>query len=116
MAVIGVAMAWVDHATGTCRTDMSVGGKPTLTVFVEDGRADIVDHANRRWWSRDSEGVTCAPPTAQTIEQNVAVGRYALAGHGIVDGRRASTARPVDLILGFDAGDSQWFEDGGLSC
>ena len=81
--------AWVDIATGACRTDTSVGGKPTLTVFVENCQAVIIDHANRQWWSRDSEGVTCAPLTPQTIEQDVASGRYSLAGHGIIDGRRA---------------------------
>ncbi len=81
--------AWVDIATGACRTDTAVGGKPTLTVFVEDGHAVIVDYGHRQWWSRSSEGVTCAPLTPQTIEQDVAAGRYSLAGHAIIDGRRA---------------------------
>ena len=81
--------AWVDLATGACRTDTAVGGTPTLTVFVENGQAVIIDHATRQWWSRSSEGVTCAPLTPQTISQDVAAGRYALAGHGIIDGRRA---------------------------
>lgn len=81
--------AWVDLATGACRTDTAVGGTPTLTVFVENGQAVIIDHATRQWWSRSSEGVTCAPLTPQTIAQDVASGRYSLAGHGIIDGRRA---------------------------
>ena len=81
--------AWVNLATGACRTDTSVGGKPTLTVFVENGHAVIVDYGHRQWWSQDSEGVTCAPLTPQTIEQDVAGGRYSLAGHGVIDGRRA---------------------------
>ena len=90
VSVVGLdSTAWVDVTTGACRTDTSVGGKPTLTVFVENGQAVIIDHANRQWWSRDSEGVTCAPLTPQTIEQDVASGRYSLAGHGIIDGRRA---------------------------
>ncbi len=81
--------AWVDLATGACRADTTVGGKTTLTVFVEDGQAVIIDYGHRQWWSRNSEGVTCAPLTPQTIEQDVAAGRYNLAGHDIVDGRRA---------------------------
>ncbi len=81
--------AWVDLATGACRADTAVGGKPTLTVFVEDGHAVIVDYANRQWWSRSSEGVTCAPLTPQAIEHDVAGGRYSLAGHAIIDGRPA---------------------------
>jgi len=90
VSVAGLAStAWVDIATGACRTDTAVGGKPTLTVFVEDGQAVIVDYGHRQWWSRDSEGVTCAPLTPQTIEQDVAAGRYSLAGHGVIDGRRA---------------------------
>ena len=81
VSVVGLdSTAWVDLTTGACRTDTSVGGKPTLTVFVENGQAVIIDHANRQWWSRDSEGVTCAPLTPQTIEQDVASGRYSLAG------------------------------------
>ena len=90
VSVVGLdSTAWVDLTTGACRTDTSVGAKPTLTVFVENGQAVIIDHANRQWWSRDSEGVSCAPLTPQTIEQDVASGRYSLAGHGIIDGRRA---------------------------
>jgi hypothetical protein len=81
--------AWVDLATGACRTDTAVGGKPTLTVFVENGQAVIVDYSRRQWWSRDSEGVTCAPLTPQTIEQDLAAGRYSLAGHSVIDGRQA---------------------------
>ena len=81
--------AWVDLATGACRADTGVGGKPTLTVFVEGGRAVVVDDGDRQWWSRSSEGVTCAPLTPQTIERELAAGRYRFAGHGIVDGRRA---------------------------
>ena len=81
--------AWVNLATGACRADTTVGGKTTLTVFVENGQAVIIDYGHRQWWSRNSEGVTCAPLTPQTIEQDVAAGRYNLAGHDIVDGRRA---------------------------
>lgn len=81
--------AWVNLATGACRTDTTVGGETTLTVFVENGQAVIIDHANRQWWSRNSDGVTCAPLTPQTIEHDVAAGRYNLAGHAIIDGRRA---------------------------
>jgi hypothetical protein len=81
--------AWVNLATGACRADTTVGGKITLTVFVENGQAVIIDYGHRQWWSRNSEGVTCAPLTPQTIEQDVAAGHYNLAGHDIVDGRRA---------------------------
>ena len=89
VSVVGLdSTAWVDLTTGACRTDTSVGAKPTLTVFVENGQAVIIDHANRQWWSRNSGGVTCAPLTPQTISQDVAAGRYSLAGHGIIDGRR----------------------------
>ena len=88
--VVGLdSTAWVDLATGACRTDTAVGANPTLTVFVEDGRAVIIDYANRQWWSRNSEGVTCEPLTPHTIEQDVAAGRYSLAGHGIIDERPA---------------------------
>ncbi len=81
--------AWVDIATGACRTETAVGGRPSLTVFVEDGMAVIIDDAKREWWSRNSQGVTCAPLTPQTIEQDVAAGHYSLSGHGVIDGRRA---------------------------
>ena len=81
--------AWVDLATGACRADTAVGGRPTLTVFVEDGHAVIVDYGHRQWWSRNSEGVTCAPLTPQTIEQDVTAGRYSLAGRSVIDGRQA---------------------------
>ena len=81
--------AWVDIATGACRADTSVGGKPTLTVFVEDRQAVIIDYVNSQWWSQDSEGVTCAPLTPQAIEQDVATGRYMLAGEDFIDGRQA---------------------------
>jgi hypothetical protein len=90
VSVVGLdSTAWVDLATGACRVDTAVGGKPTLTVYVEDGRAVIVDYTNRQWWSRNSDGVTCAPLTPQTIEQDLAAGRYSLAGHGIINGRPA---------------------------
>lgn len=81
--------SWVDLATGACRTDTAVGGKPTLTVFVEAGHAVVVDYVRRQWWSRGSEGVTCGPLTPQAIEQGVAAGHYSLAGHGVLDGRPA---------------------------
>jgi len=81
--------AWVNLATGACRADTTVGGKTTLTVFVENGQAVIIDHANRQWWSRNSQGVTCAPLTPQAIEQDVAAGRCSLAGHSVIDGRQA---------------------------
>ena len=48
-----------------------------------------MDYGHRQWWSRSSEGVTCAPLTPQTIEQDVAAGRYSLAGHGTIGGRPA---------------------------
>ena len=81
--------AWVDLATGACRADTAVGDQPTLTVYVTDGRAVIIDYPNRQWWSRNSGGVTCDPLTPQTIEQDLAGGRYSLAGHGIIGGRPA---------------------------
>jgi len=83
------SVAWVDVATGACRTDTAVAGTPALTVFVEDGRAVVVDYLRRQWWSRSSEGVTCTPLTPRTIGQDVAAGRYSLAGSSTVDGRRA---------------------------
>lgn len=81
--------AWVDLATGACRADTTVGDKPTLTVFVEAGRAVIVDYTDRQWWSRNSNGVTCEPLTPQNIEQDLAAGRYSLAGQDVIDGRPA---------------------------
>ena len=80
--------AWVDLATGACRVNTAVGGKLTLTVFVGDGHAVIIDHANRQWWSRSSGGVTCEQLTPRTIALDVAAGRYTIAGQGNIDGRR----------------------------
>ncbi len=90
VSVVGLdSTAWVDLATGACRTETAVGGKTSMTVFVEGGQAVIIDYANRQWWSRNSEGVACEPLTPQTIEQNLAAGRYNLIGHAILDGRAA---------------------------
>ena len=79
--------SWVDLATGACRSDTSVNGKPSLTVFVEHGRAVFIDHGDREWWARAAGGVTCEPLTPQTIEHDLTNGRYLLAGHATVDGQ-----------------------------
>lgn len=81
--------AWVDLATGACRTDTAVGGNPAVTVFVQHGEAVIIDYATGQWWSRASRGVTCDPLTPQVIAQDVAQGRYTVAGRGIINGRPA---------------------------
>jgi hypothetical protein len=79
--------SWVDLATGACRTDTSVNGKPSLTLFVEHGRAVVIDHGDRQWWTRAAGGVSCEPLTPQTIEHDLSTGDYMLAGHATVDGQ-----------------------------
>ena len=89
-AVADVSSAsWVDLATGACRTDTSVAGRPTLTVFDEHGSVVIIDYARRRWWTRSSVGVTCHPLTPPVIEADLAAGRFTLAGHATVDGQQS---------------------------
>jgi hypothetical protein len=82
--------SWVNLANGTCRTDTSVNGQPSLTVFVRDGSAVFIDYGLREWWTRDTGGVTCEPPlTPQTIIHDVTTGDYRLAGHATVGGQAA---------------------------
>ncbi len=81
------ATTWVDLVSGACRTDTSVRGVPQLTVFVEAGRAVILDYRSRQWWSRPSEGVRCEPPTPATILRDLAQGDYSLAGRTTIDGK-----------------------------
>ena len=89
-AVADVSSAsWVDLATGACRTDTSVAGRPTLTVFDEHGSVVIIDYARRRWWTRSPAGVNCHPLTPQVIEADLAAGRFTLAGHVTVDGQQS---------------------------
>ena len=83
------ATSWVDLATGACRTDTAVGGRLASTVFVEGGRAVIIDYARRQWRAESTQGVTCEPLTPKTIEQDLAAGRYSLAGHATLDGQQA---------------------------
>jgi hypothetical protein len=79
--------SWVDLSTGACRTDTSVNGRPSVTIFVERGKAVFIDHDLREWWSRSTEGVACKPLTPQTIEHDLAAGHYAVDGHTILDGQ-----------------------------
>jgi hypothetical protein len=82
--------SWTDLTTGACRTDTSVNGQPSLTVFVRDGSAVFIDYRVREWWTRDTRGVTCEPPlTPQTIMHDVTTGDYRLAGHATVGGQSA---------------------------
>lgn len=79
--------SWVDLATGTCRTDTSVNGNPSLTLFVDHGRAVFLDRGDREWSTRAARGLTCEPLTPQTIERDLSTGQYTLAGHAAVDGQ-----------------------------
>ena len=89
-AVADVSSAsWVDLATGACRTDTSVAGRPTLTVFDEHGSVVIIDYARRQWWTRGPAGVTCHPLTPPVIEADLAAGRFTLVGHATVDGQQS---------------------------
>jgi hypothetical protein len=84
-----VHTAWVNLASGACRTDTAVGGRLTLTVFVEDGREVIIDYGQRQWRTHGTPGVTCEPLTPQTITHDLAVGRYSVAGQANLDGKQA---------------------------
>lgn len=79
--------SWVELTTGACRTDASLNGQPSFTVFLEHGSAVFVDYGLRQWWTRDAEGVSCEPLTPQAIEQDVTTGDYTVAGHGTIDGQ-----------------------------
>jgi hypothetical protein len=81
--------SWIDLATGACRTDTSLNGRPLLTVFVENGSAVFIDYGRREWWTRGSGGVTCEPLTPQTIEHDLSTGNYTLGGRTTVDGQQA---------------------------
>jgi hypothetical protein len=83
------ATSWVDLATGACRADTSVNGRPALTVFDEHGKAVIIDYGHRQWWARGSGGVTCQPLTPRRIEAALATGRYRLAGHATIQGQQS---------------------------
>ncbi len=82
------ATSWVDLATGACRTDSSVDGRPALTIFDEHGRAVIIDYGHRQWWARSTGGVTCRPLTPRRIEAALATGGYRLAGHATIQGQQ----------------------------
>lgn len=79
--------SWVDLSTGACRTDTSLNGRPSLTIFVEHGKAVFIDYGAREWWTRDTGGVSCEPLTPQTIEHDVATGDYTVAGRATVGGQ-----------------------------
>jgi hypothetical protein len=79
--------SWVDLSTGACRTDTSLNGQPSLTIFVEQGKAVFVNHDLREWWSSSTEGVSCVPQTPQAIEHDLTAGHYAVEGHAILDGQ-----------------------------
>lgn len=81
--------AWVDLASGACRTDVSLNGQRISTLFDENGSAVSIDYGKRQWWTEGSRGVTCAPLTPQAIEQGMATGRYTVAGHTTLDGQPA---------------------------
>ena len=79
--------SWVDLSTGACRTDTSLNGQPSSTIFVERGKAVFINHHLREWWSRSTEGVSCEPLTPQVIARDLAAGHYTVDGHAILDGR-----------------------------
>lgn len=79
--------SWVDVATGACRTDTAVNGKPSLTVWVEHGKATLIDYGAREWWTRPAPGVACEPLTPKTIAHDLSTGHYTVAGHATVDGQ-----------------------------
>jgi hypothetical protein len=78
-------ISWVDLSTGACRTDTSLNGEPSLTIFVEQGKAVFINHDLREWWSRSTEGVACEPLTPQVIEHDLASGHYRVDGHPALD-------------------------------
>lgn len=80
--------SWIDLSSGTCRTDTSFNGHPSLTISLENGKALTVDYGRREWWTRDNAGASCAPPlTPQTIEHDVRTGSFTVAGHAVVGGQ-----------------------------
>jgi hypothetical protein len=79
--------SWVDLSTGACRTDTWLSGRPSVTIFVEPGKAVFINHDLREWWSRSTEGVACEPLTPHTIERDLAAGHYTVGGHAILDGQ-----------------------------
>ena len=81
--------SWADVSTGACRVNFSVNGHPSVTLFVEQGRAFFIDYGRQEWWTRSTEGVTCEPLTPQTIEHDVTTGQYTVAGRATVDGQRS---------------------------
>ncbi len=81
------ATSWVDLTSGACRTDTSLEGQRSFTVFDEHGTVVVVDYAKKEWWTTGSNGVTCEPPTPQTIEHALSTGQYTVAGHATVEGQ-----------------------------
>jgi hypothetical protein len=79
--------SWVDLSTGACRTDTSLNGQLSLTIFVDQGKAVFVNHDLREWWSRSTEGVACVPLTPQAIEHDLTAGHYAVERPAILDGQ-----------------------------
>jgi hypothetical protein len=83
------ATSWVDQSAGKCRTDISLDGRPSLSVFLDRGTAVLVDYDHQEWSMRSAEGVTCESLTPQVIAQDLAEGRYTVAGQAIVLGKPA---------------------------
>lgn len=81
--------SWVDLSTGACRTDTSLNGQPSLTVFLERGNAVFVDYRLREWWTRSADGVTCQALTPRIIEHDLAAGRYTVAGRTTIAAKSA---------------------------
>jgi hypothetical protein len=79
--------SWVDVSTGACRVNISVNGRPSLTLFDEQGRALFIDYGHQEWWTRSTEGVTCEPLTPQIIEHDVSTGQYTVASRAAVNGQ-----------------------------
>lgn len=103
-AVPGAPVAttsWVDLSTGACRTDTSLNGRRSLTIFLEHGTAVFVDYGLREWWTRDAGGVSCEPLTPETIEHDVTTGDYTVTGRATVGGQPSlklvSTTRTTGL-------------------
>ena len=92
--------SWVDLSTGACRTDTSLDGQPSVTIFVEQGNAVFINHDLREWWTRRTGGVVCAPLTPQTIAHDLATGHYTVDDHAVVNGQPSLKLASVSVTTG----------------
>ncbi|HET8981003.1 MAG TPA: hypothetical protein VFN87_22810 [Solirubrobacteraceae bacterium] len=94
------ATSWVDVATGACRTDTAVNRKPSLTVWTEHGKATIINHTAREWWTRPATGVACEPLTPKTIAHDLRTDHYTVAGHVTLDGQASVKLKTTTTTTG----------------